>query len=197
MISLKKLLLENPDTVTYNGHEYSYNTTSNICTYSIFEDPILDQVTYLGYNSNLKQFLSNNQELLNYAKNNKFIPLPKTNAGGHSLIEDVLSTYYGKNNINIYDTELYNYRLFEIEGKIISTSWAVNDKQMEHKNVMIEVIKKSGYDPKNVLFEGYTTGDTKFTYDEFINNFQQKQSLPQSTEIDKQLDKEIKEKNYE
>ena len=135
MISLKRLLVENPDTVYYKKKTYSYTTPANKCAFFIYKDEKSGKNSLFGYSAVKKEFLSDDPEVLKDVDELDKAPDIKytdgsrdqndywaqkalrqlksgNNGGGHLQLENLLK---GIGRFGIYADPILKGRIFEVD----------------------------------------------------------------------------------
>ena len=84
MISLKSLLVENPDTVYYKKKTYSYRSPANKCAFLVYKDEKSGKNTVFGYSLIKKDFLCDDPEVLKDVDELSKKPSIKLDTGGSS-----------------------------------------------------------------------------------------------------------------
>jgi hypothetical protein len=203
---LKSLLLETPDTLTYNGESYKYTDTYNVCAFLVYYND-----KYFGYSSRIHDFVSNDPSVVSYdmlpdddekKKGLRFFKdlkskYSKTSSGGHYDLGRLLSNFYPK--FDDYFDAQARFRVFEVpeslfsdNKKVILTAWYGTEMIKKYASFCIEILKKIGYDPRNVLYEDGEKYPAEFlTYDELFKG------VNVSTEVETEITKEIKVKTKE
>jgi len=133
MISLKRLLVENPDTVYYKKKTYNYSTEANKCAFLVYKDEKTNKNTVFGYSAVKKEFLCDDLDVLkeideldkapdiqyrsdrdqpDYWAQKVLRELNNgNNGGGHLQLENLLK---GIGRID-YDAPLLRGRIFEVD----------------------------------------------------------------------------------
>lgn len=135
MISLKRLLVENPDTVYYKKKTYSYTTPANKCAFFIYKDEKSGKNALFGYSAVKKEFISDDPDVLKDVNELDKAPDIKytdgsrdkldywaqkslrqlksgNNGGGHLQLENLLQ---GIGRFGIYADLLLKGRIFEVD----------------------------------------------------------------------------------
>lgn len=146
MISLKSLLIENPDTIYYKKKTYNYRSPSNKCAFLVYKDEKSDKNAIFGYSFVKKDFYcddpdvlkdvdelfkqpsikldtnKNSENQLDYWGQRAINNLKNGNSGGgHLDIENLLK---GIGRFGFYADPLLKGRIFEVDDsdlKIEST----------------------------------------------------------------------------
>lgn len=214
MIKLKDLLKENPDTLKYKGGYYKYNIgNSNVATFFMYHDGVLDKDFYFGYSTLIKDFFSDNKELLSIIKQIKGykpgLQIPDFSQGDILSVQDFIDRYYNKeHSMGHSELEFLLYdlkrrpsnvgksrsRLFRVNNEehnvsFVLTIWDPDDGKsfIKYKDFHEKCLRNIGVDPKTVLYE--VEEETFNSYDELFSNVSQDSEGKVETEIDKEIKK--------
>ena len=190
MIKLKHLLLENPDTVVYNGKSYYYGSNHNRSSFLVYDDTESKSENYFGYDRDTDKFYSNDADVISDVEQLKNLPSNESSyatdgirsirnskrGGGHNdlwaILEDLNRGSRWPENRG---------RFFEVPAKrggnvTIMTFWYNREQAAKYKDTWDKICGQLRLNPKEIL---YNPGSRLFTYDEFYETG--KQDKPVST----------------
>lgn len=175
MIKLKTLLIENPDTLKYDGKMYKYTSPANRSAFFVYRDKVTNKNELFGYSDIKEDFFSsdpsvvtdinegkyNNDGLyyINYLRKSK-------NGGGHNSLEQVL---YSINRIQ--GDAISRARIFEVKGEddkkvIVCSFWDEKSDALRFIDFWKQSIEFNGYKPEEILYEPYKNF---YTYEQFVD----------------------------
>ena len=189
MISLR-LLLENPDTLSYQNKNYNYTTPFNRSAFFVYKDKKTRGEELFGYSAEKKEFYSSVPDVLKdidelknkdvklvndliaddeerdlyWAKNGIERLGQSNNGGGHLSLENILKGL-GRGD----DDPIMRGRIFKVDdGKIVVTFWDwKKEKITKYKKYIDQAIEFNGYKPTDCLYEH---GSSIVPYDIFYSS---------------------------
>jgi hypothetical protein len=196
---MKDLLLESADTLILNGKYYPFRSSYNVVTGFTYDDGLTGKNgAYVGCSS------VNGTLLVDTGKNEMDNKLRDSMASflksfiddayvakGHSDLEDEMYTYDG------YRNSVIRFRVYFVEGKYYFTFWGANIGVLKkNRGVFDRIIRDSGIETKDVVFEIAQRDVSKSGYMEFVeyaNAFES--SDGEGVKVEGEIEKRIKELN--
>ena len=198
-MKMKDLLLESADTLILNGKYYPFRSSYNVVTGFTYDDGLTGKNgAYVGCSS------VNGTLLVDTGKNEMDNKLRDSMASflkafiddayvakGHSDLEDEMYTYDG------YRNSVIRFRVYFVEGKYYFTFWGSNIGVLKkNRGVFDRIIRDSGIETKDVVFEIAQRDVSKSGYMEFVeyaNAFES--SDGEGVKVEGEIEKRIKELN--
>ena len=196
---MKDLLLESADTLILNGKYYPFRSAYNVVTGFTYDDGLTGKNgAYVGCSS------VNGTLLVDTGKNEMDNKLRDSMASflkafiddayvakGHSDLEDEMYTYDG------YRNSVIRFRVYFVEGKYYFTFWGANiDKLKKNRGIFDRIIRDSGIETKDVVFEIAQRDVSKSGYMEFVEYAKAFESSDgEGVKVEGEIEKRIKELN--
>jgi len=196
---MKDLLLESADTLILNGKYYPFRTKYNVVTGLVYNDGLTGKNgAYVGCSSvNGTLLVDTGKNEMDNKLRDLLAPFLKLFIDdgyvvkGHSDLEDVLYRYDG------YLDSTIRFRVYFVEGKYYFTFWGSDiDSLKKNRGIFDRIIRDSGIETKDVVFEIRQRDVSKSGYMEFVeyaNAFES--SDGEGVKVEGEIEKRIKELN--
>ncbi len=196
---MKDLLLESADTLILNGKYYPFRTKYNVVTGLVYNDGLTGKNgAYVGCSSvNGTLLVDTGKNEMDNKLRDLMAPFLKLFIDdgyvvkGHSDLEDVLYRYDG------YLDSTIRFRVYFVEGKYYFTFWGSDiDSLKKNRGIFDRIIRDSGIETKDVVFEIRQRDVSKSGYMEFVeyaNAFDS--SDGEGVKVEGEIEKRIKELN--
>ncbi len=196
---MKDLLLESADTLILNGKYYPFRTKYNVVTGLVYNDGLTGKNgAYVGCSSvNGTLLVDTGKNEMDNKLRDLLAPFLKLFIDdgyvvkGHSDLEDVLYRYDG------YLDSTIRFRVYFVEGKYYFTFWGSDiDSLKKNRGIFDRIIRDSGIETKDVVFEIRQRDVSKSGYMEFVeyaNAFDS--SDGEGVKVEGEIEKRIKELN--
>ena len=200
-MKLIDILVENPDTLSYQKKYYNYTSPANRSAFFVYKDKKTGRDELFGYSDEKKEFYSSvpdvlkeidelknkvsdkdydsdddDQRSLYWAKNATERLGQSNNGGGHLSLENILKGLQRGD-----DDPIIKGRIFKVDdGKIVVTFWEwKKDRITKYKKYIDQAIEFNGYKPTECLYEH---GSSIVPYDKFYSS--EKPEIKPNLDID-------------